>query len=252
MMRLPVCARRVWCRPADPCSVFASVCLSNGPLKSMYYDPRSQKHGLRHSPVTALVVPRPIGWISTISPQGIVNLAPYSFFNLVSGYPPWVIFASAPRKHSQVNAEATGEFVFNLATWDLREQMNASSADYPPGVSEPEAVGLEMVPSRAVKPPRVKRSPVAIECKYFKTVELIGSDGRANRSSIVIGEVVGIYIDDAVIVEGMIDITRMRPIARLGYMDYCAVDEFFTMPRPGETDPRADAETAAVAPKGVD
>jgi flavin reductase (DIM6/NTAB) family NADH-FMN oxidoreductase RutF len=218
----------------------------------MYYDPRSQKHGLRHSPVTALVVPRPIGWISTISPQGIVNLAPYSFFNLVSGYPPWVIFASAPRKHSQVNAEATGEFVFNLATWDLREQMNASSADYPPGVSEPEAVGLEMVPSRAVKPPRVKRSPVAIECKYFKTVELIGSDGRANRSSIVIGEVVGIYIDDAVIVEGMIDITRMRPIARLGYMDYCAVDEFFTMPRPGETDPRADAETAAVAPKGVD
>jgi flavin reductase (DIM6/NTAB) family NADH-FMN oxidoreductase RutF len=218
----------------------------------MYYDPRSQKHGLRHSPVTALVVPRPIGWISTISPQGIVNLAPYSFFNLVSGYPPWVIFASAPRKHSQVNAEATGEFVFNLATWDLREQMNASSADYPPGVSEPEAVGLEMVPSRAVKPPRVKRSPVAIECKYFKTVELIGSDGRTNRSSIVIGEVVGIYIDDAVIVEGMIDITRMRPIARLGYMDYCAVDEFFTMPRPGETDPRADAETAAVAPKGVD
>jgi flavin reductase (DIM6/NTAB) family NADH-FMN oxidoreductase RutF len=218
----------------------------------MYYDPRREKHGLRHSPVTALVVPRPIGWISTISPTGVVNLAPYSFFNLISGYPPWVIFASAPRKHSQINAEATGEFVFNLATWDLREQMNASSAEFPDGVSEPEAVGLKMTPSRAVKPPRVAESPIAIECKYYKTVELIGSDGKANRSSLVIGEVVGIYIDDAVIVDGMIDITRMRPIARLGYMDYCVVDEFFTMPRPGEMDPHADVETAAVAPKGVD
>ena len=218
----------------------------------MYYDPRSQKHGLRHSPVTALVVPRPIGWISTVSSDGVVNLAPYSFFNLVSGYPPWAIFSSAPRKHSQINAEATGEFVFNLATCDLREVMNASSAEFPHGVSEPEAVGIEMVPSRAVKPPRVARSPVAMECKYFKSVELIGSDGRPNRSSIVIGEVVGIYIDDAVIIDGMIDIARMRPIARLGYMDYCVVDEFFTMARPGEVDPRADAETSAVAPKGIE
>jgi len=218
----------------------------------MYYDPRHEKHGLRHSPVTALVVPRPIGWISTISPDGVVNLAPYSFFNLISGYPPWVVFASAPRKHSQTNAEATGEFVFNLATWDLREPMNASSAEFPDGISEPETVGLEMVPSRAVKPPRVAESPVAIECKYYKTVPLIGSDGRANRSSLIIGEVVGIYIDDAIIVDGIVDITRMRPIARLGYMDYCVVDEFFTMPRPGEIDPHADLETAAVAPKGVD
>ncbi len=109
-----------------------------------------------------------------------------------------------------------------------------------------------MVPSRAVKPPRVARTPVALECKYFKTVELIGSDGRPNRSAIVIGEVVGIYIDDAVIVDGMVDITRVRPIARLGYMDYCVVDDFFTMARPGEVDPRTDVETAAVAPKGID
>jgi flavin reductase (DIM6/NTAB) family NADH-FMN oxidoreductase RutF len=91
-----------------------------------------------------------------------------------------------------------------------------------------------------------------MECKYFKSVELIGSDGRPNRSSIVIGEVVGIYIDDAVIIDGMLDIARMRPIARLGYMDYCVVDEFFTMARPGEVDPRADAETSAVAPKGIE
>jgi flavin reductase (DIM6/NTAB) family NADH-FMN oxidoreductase RutF len=213
----------------------------------MFYDPRTQKHGLKHSPVTALVVPRPIGWISTLDPNGVVNLGPYSFFNLVSGYPPWVIFASAPRKHSQVNAEVSGEFVFNLATWDLREQMNASSAEFPPGVSEPEKVGLEMVPSRNVKPPRVKRSPVALECKYFKTIDLIGSDGKQNRSQIVIGEVVGIYIDDTVIVDGMVDITKMKPIARLGYMDYAVVEDFFSMARPGEVDPRAEARAAQAA-----
>ncbi len=205
----------------------------------MFYDPRTQKHGLKHSPVTALVVPRPIGWISTLDPNGVVNLGPYSFFNLVSGYPPWVIFSSAPRKHSQANAEATGEFVFNLATWDLREEMNASSAEFPAGVSEPEMIRLEMTPSRNVKPPRVKRSPVALECKYFKTIELIASDGKPNRSHIVIGEVVGIHIDDAVIVDGMVDITRMKPIARLGYMDYAVVEDFFSMARPGEADPRA-------------
>jgi flavin reductase (DIM6/NTAB) family NADH-FMN oxidoreductase RutF len=213
----------------------------------MFYDPRTQKHGLKHSPVTALVVPRPIGWISTLDPNGVVNLGPYSFFNLVSGYPPWVIFASAPRKHSQVNAEVSGEFVFNLATWDLREQMNASSAEFPPGVSEPEKVGLEMVPSRNVKPPRVKRSPVALECKYFKTIDLIGSDGKQNRSQIVIGEVVGIHIDDTVIVDGMVDITKMKPIARLGYMDYAVVEDFFSMARPGEVDPRAEARAAQAA-----
>jgi flavin reductase (DIM6/NTAB) family NADH-FMN oxidoreductase RutF len=215
----------------------------------MFYDPRTQKHGLKHSPVTALVVPRPIGWISTLSPEGVVNLGPYSFFNLVSGYPPWVIFSSAPRKHSQTNAEATGEFVFNLATWDLREQMNASSANFPAGVSEPDAVGLEMVPSHNVKPPRVKRSPVALECKYFKTVEMIGSNGKPNISHIVIGEVVGIYIDEAIIIDGMIDITKVKPIARMGYMDYCVVDDFFSMARPGEVDPRAEEKVDGIAPE---
>jgi flavin reductase (DIM6/NTAB) family NADH-FMN oxidoreductase RutF len=204
----------------------------------MFYDPRTQKHGLRHSPITALVVPRPIGWISTLSPEGVVNLGPYSFFNLVSGHPPWVIFSSTPRKHSQTNAETAGEFVFNLATWDLREQMNASSAEFADGVSEPDMVGLEMAPSRNVKPPRVARSPVALECKYNKTVELIASDGKKSRSSIVIGEVVGIHIEDSVIIDGMIDIRKMRPISRLGYMDYAVTDDFFSMARPGEYDPR--------------
>jgi len=198
----------------------------------MYFDPRTEGHGLKHSPYTALVVPRPIGWISTVGTDGVVNLAPYSFFNLVSSYPPFVLFSSADRKDSQRNAEETGEFVCSLASYELKDAMNASSAPYARGVSEPERLGLEMASSRQVKPPRVARAPAALECKYFKTVELYSSDGKRNRSSVVIGEVVGIYIDDRVIVDGIVDITRMRPVARLGYLDYCVVDEFFTMPRP--------------------
>jgi flavin reductase (DIM6/NTAB) family NADH-FMN oxidoreductase RutF len=198
----------------------------------MFYDPRTEPHGLAHTPINALVCPRPIGWITTLTKAGTVNLAPYSFFNLVSGYPPVVIFSSGPRKDSQTNAEETGEFVYNMATWELREVMNASSAEFDQAVSEPDMLGLEMIASHKVKPPRVKRSPVHFECRYMKTVELIGSDGSKNRSSIVIGEVVGIHIDDSLITDGMVDITRARPIARLGYMDYCVVDEAFEIRRP--------------------
>ena len=198
----------------------------------MYFDPRTEKHGLAHSPFTALVVPRPIGWISTIGPGGIVNLAPYSLFNLVSSAPPVVMFSSADRKDSQRNVEEAGEFVCSIATFELKDVMNASSAAFGPGESEPERVGLEMTASRQVKPPRVAQSPIALECKYMKTVELIGADGRRNRSSVVFGEVIGIYIADRVIVDGMLDITRIRPIARLGYFDYAVVEEIFVMPRP--------------------
>jgi len=198
----------------------------------MFYDPRTEPHGLAHTPINALVCPRPIGWITTLTAAGGVNLAPYSFFNLVSGYPPMVMFSAQEDKHSQANAEATGEFVYNLATWELREVMNASSAEFGPAESEPEQLGLEMLPSRKVKPPRVARSPVHFECKYLQTVELFGSNGKRNRSSIVIGEVVGIHIDESLIADGMVDITKARPIARLGYMDYCVVDEVFEMMRP--------------------
>ena len=198
----------------------------------MFYDPRTEPHGLAHTPINALVCPRPIGWITTLTAAGGVNLAPYSFFNLVSGYPPMVMFSAQEDKHSQANAEATGEFVYNLATWELREVMNASSAEFGPAESEPAQLGLEMLPSRKVKPPRVARSPVHFECKYLQTVELFGSNGKRNRSSIVIGEVVGIHIDESLIADGMVDITKARPIARLGYMDYCVVDEVFEMMRP--------------------
>jgi flavin reductase (DIM6/NTAB) family NADH-FMN oxidoreductase RutF len=151
---------------------------------------------------------------------------------MISSSPPFVMFSSADRKDSQRNAEETGEFVCSLASYELKDEMNASSAPFPPGVSEPERIGLEMAPSRNVRPPRVARAPSALECRYFKTVELHSADGKRNRSSVVIGEVVGIYIDDRVIVDGMLDIRRMRPVARLGYLDYSVVDDFFTMPRP--------------------
>jgi flavin reductase (DIM6/NTAB) family NADH-FMN oxidoreductase RutF len=210
----------------------------------MYYDPRRNNHGLSHNPMTALVVPRPIGWISTVSRDGVVNLAPYSFFNVVSGAPPFIMFASKPRKDSQRNAEETGEFVYNMATYDLREAVNASSAEYGPAISEPDRIGLEMAPCRTVKPPRVARSPVALECKYYKTVELISADGTRNTSSVILGEVVGIHIDDSVIINGHIDVTRMQPLARLGYMDYCAVNELFAIQRPSVPDPEASAEEA--------
>ena len=197
----------------------------------MFYDAVANTHGLAFDPFKALVAPRPIGWISTLSQSGVVNLAPYSFFNLVSTKPPFVLFSSSGRKHSQRNAEKSGEFVFNLATWDLRVEMNVTGSDHREEVSEAELAGLEMVPSKTVKPPRVRRSPIALECLYNKTVELVSADGSENTSSLVIGEVVRVHIDDSVIVDGMIDMTRVRPISRLGYMDFAVVDSTFEMRR---------------------
>jgi flavin reductase (DIM6/NTAB) family NADH-FMN oxidoreductase RutF len=198
----------------------------------MHYDPQLRNHGLPHDPFTAIVVPRPIGWISTVDSAGLVNLAPYSFFNAVSARPPFVIFGSSNPKDSQNNAEATGEFVVNLATWELREQVNQTSATLAPEVDEAALVGLEMAPSMKVRPPRVKRSPVALECVHTQTVQVASRDGRRHQAAIVVGEVVSIYIDDAVIVDGRVDATKLRPISRLGYMDYGLVEGIFSMQRP--------------------
>jgi flavin reductase (DIM6/NTAB) family NADH-FMN oxidoreductase RutF len=200
----------------------------------MYFDPRDKEYPLKNDPLTMLVVPRPIGWISTINRNGVVNLAPYSFFNAVASRPPFVMFSSAGRKHSQTNAEQSGEFVHSLTTWELREQMSITSAEVGVDVSEADLAHLEMAPSIAVKPPRVKRSPVAFECKYVKTVELPATDGKANPYSIVIGQVIGIYIADEVIIDGKVDLTSARAIARLGGLDqYTSVDHVFKMKRPG-------------------
>jgi flavin reductase (DIM6/NTAB) family NADH-FMN oxidoreductase RutF len=206
----------------------------------MFYEPDKRNHGLPHDPFKALVVPRPIGWISSIDREGRPNLAPYSFFNGVSTAPLCFVFGPSTRpppgserglKDSHRNAEHSGEFVVNLATFAQRAAMNASSAGLPAGENEFLAAELETLPSRLVKPPRVKGARVHLECVYLKTIDLPPSQ-RGGENFIVIGRVIGIHIDDDLIVDGRVEIARARPIARLGYMDYCAVDEVFAMDRP--------------------
>ena len=198
----------------------------------MFYDAIENAHGLKHDPFKALVSPRPIGWISSLDKDGRLNLAPYSYFNAVSDRPHIVMFSSSGRKDSIANIEDTGEFVCSLATFDLKDRMNQSSAPYPREISEFHEAGLETASSRLVKPPRVAESPVALECRYLQTIALADENGVPAESWVVLGQVVGIHIDDALITDGMVDITRARPIARLGYMDYAVVDAVFAMPRP--------------------
>jgi len=193
----------------------------------MYYIPDERDHGLPHDPLKALVTPRPIGWISSVDANGVVNLAPYSFFNLLSERPAYVMFSSAGPKDSLRNIEATGEFVCNLAGAALFEEMLASSAAYPAGRSEPEHLDIAMRESRWVTPPSVAAAHAALECAHHETVELPGSGYR-----MVIGRILGVYIDDKVIVDGLVSSTLIRPVSRLGYLDYSITEQTFARPRP--------------------
>jgi len=187
--------------------------------------------GLPWDPFKAIVAPRPIGWVTTLDRDGIVNLAPYSYFNAVGDKPDVVMFASTGRKDSQRNAEATGEFVCNLATWDTHQEMNLTSAMVE--TSEPELAGLEMTPSRLVRPPRVAAAPAALECVYLDTYAIRTRDGGEHVSHVVFGEVVGIYVDDRYVTEeGRLDTAAMRPVARMGYDEYTVVERAFRMARP--------------------
>jgi flavin reductase (DIM6/NTAB) family NADH-FMN oxidoreductase RutF len=203
----------------------------------MFYEPRKKNHGMKHDPFKACVAPRPIGWITSLDAKGNVNLAPFSFFNAVSAPMPMVMFScsSRPRyglKDSGANCEATKEFVVNIANWDLRVAMNESSASVPPGTDEMKMVGLEPEPSVMVKPPRVKDAPIHLECVYYKTVDLPEGPRPGERNVMILGEVVGININDNVLTDGRVDIKKVKPIARLGYMDFCTVGEVFEMLRP--------------------
>jgi flavin reductase (DIM6/NTAB) family NADH-FMN oxidoreductase RutF len=198
----------------------------------MFYAIGKNDHGLPHDPFKAIVAPRPIGWITTMSANGAINLAPYSYFNGVHSRPPMVMFSSGGRKDSLAFVEETKEFVCNVATWDMREQMNQTSANYPRGVNELEAAGLKAAPSRLVKPPRVAGAPCALECRWLQTVELNNVEGRRVDGWLVLGQVVGVYIDERFIRNGLLDTAAMKPIARGGYFDYSVVTESFTMPRP--------------------
>ncbi|WP_200930641.1 flavin reductase family protein [Pseudorhodoferax sp. Leaf274] len=196
------------------------------------YEPRLG-HGLPHDPFNAIVGPRPIGWVSTRSKAGLVNLAPYSFFNAFNYVPPIVGFASIGRKDSLAHVEETGEFVWNLATRPLAEQMNASCAAVPPDVNEFELAGLTPVASQRVAPPRVGESPVAFECKLSQLVQLQGADGRAVETWLVLGEVVQVHIARALLKDGIYDTAAGQPILRGGGpADYFGLGEKFLMRRP--------------------
>ncbi len=197
----------------------------------MFYEP-SKGHGLPHDPFKAIVAPRPIGWISTRNGAGEVNLSPYSFFNALSSNPHLVCFSSEGAKDSATFARESGEFVANLVSRDLAEQMNASSVDAPRGTSEFGYAGLTPEPSRLVAAPRVKEAHAALECRVTEVLEPRGLDGSPAGVFVVIGEVVGIHIDENVMTDGLFDIVKAGNVARLGYMDYSAVTETFAMRRP--------------------
>ncbi len=209
----------------------------------MFYEPDLNNHGLPYNPFKSTVVPRPIGWITTLNADGGVNLAPFSQFNNIGYDPAYVMFSAGGdvrghgRKDSSINAMERGEFVCNMATWDLRHEMNITSQATEPGVDEAALAGLEMVPSRLVKPPRVARSPVHLECRFHTCITLPGNTPR-NIMNVVIGRVVGVHIADAALTpDGRIDIAAIKPICRLGYMSYAVIEHTFELPIGG---PHAD------------
>ncbi|MBN9428399.1 MAG: flavin reductase family protein [Burkholderiales bacterium] len=197
-----------------------------------FYEP-ANGHRLPHSPLKAVIAPRPIGWVSSVDCDGKVNLAPFSFFNAVCETPPMVYFTVLGRKDTLRNVEATGEFVVNMASRELAEQMSLTSADLPPGHDEMQFAGLEPAASTLVRPPRVKVAPAALECKVLRIEELADLQGNKVGWFMVLGQVVGVHLNRAFLKDGLFDTAAARLIARCGYRGfYASVDEMFEMVRP--------------------
>jgi flavin reductase (DIM6/NTAB) family NADH-FMN oxidoreductase RutF len=183
-----------------------------------------ETHGLPHDPFKALISPRPIGWITAMSLKGELNLAPYSFFNAFSDRPHIVGFSSAGKKDALTFIEETGEFTCSMVSYDLRDAMNATSAPLPRGNSEADYAGLAMAASKFVKPPRVAKAPAALECKYLQTIPMTSLEG-VTEYYLILGQVVGIFIDDVYVKNGIVDAASMELIARGGYDNYYKTDE---------------------------
>ena len=199
-----------------------------------FYEPKAG-HGLPHDPFNAIVGPRPIGWVSTQSKEGVNNLAPYSFFNAFNYVPPIVGFASIGAKDSLRNIQDNGEFVWNLVTRPLAEAMNQTCAPLPPDQSEFEFAGLTPVASRLLSVPRVAESPVAFECRCTQIVQLQGLDKQAVDTWLVLGEVIGIHIDKSLLKDGVYDTANAQHILRGGGpSDYFQIgpEQLFHMWRP--------------------
>ena len=198
----------------------------------MIYSATKDDLGFAHDPFKAIVAPRPIGWITALSAKGEVNLSPYSFFNAISSRPNIVMFSSENKKDAVAFIEETGEFTCSLVTKALDQQMNLTSAPLPRGEREYAHAGLEMAPSRFVKPRRVAGTPAALECKLLSVQQLHDVDGQAVPRWMVLGQVIGIFIDDAYVKDGRFDTAGANPIARCGYADYAEVTSLFSITRP--------------------
>jgi flavin reductase (DIM6/NTAB) family NADH-FMN oxidoreductase RutF len=210
----------------------------------MFFETAKNDHGLPYNPFKAIVAPRPIGWITSISHQGEINLAPYSFFNAVSEDPPMVMFSSGGRKDSISFIEETKEFVCNFANFALREAVSRTGMEFARGVNEMIEAGLEPAPSRLVQPPRVAASPCGLECRLLQIVDLRDLEGQTSQRYVVFGQVVGVHIDDRFIKDGRLDTAAMQPIARCGYNDYAVVDKVFPMVRPRLARPASKPQAA--------
>lgn len=199
-----------------------------------YYEP-AQGHGLAHDPFNAIIGPRPIGWISSCDAQGRLNLAPYSFFNAFNYVPPIIGFASVGRKDSLSNIEQTGEFAWNLVTRPLAEAMNQSSAAVAAEVDEFALSGLTAAPCRLIGVPRVLQSPVSFECRLTQITQLQRTDKSLIPTWLILGEVVAVHIDRALLKEGVYDTAAAEPLLRGGgAADYFSItaDNLLRMQRP--------------------
>jgi flavin reductase (DIM6/NTAB) family NADH-FMN oxidoreductase RutF len=201
----------------------------------MFYEPPKNDHGLPLNPFSACIVPRPIGWVSTVDKDGRPNLAPFSFFNGVGYTPPTVMFCPNGRdlngglSHSLLNVQETKEFVVNIATFDLRYSMNLTSRQLKRGENEFKLAGLTEEPSRCVQPPGVAESPIRLECRHVQTVHLPSTE-PGFPLNVVFGQVVGVHISELVMTAGRIDYSKLQPIARLGYRQFAVIRDLFEMP----------------------
>lgn len=198
----------------------------------MFYETAENAHGLSHDPFKAIVSPRPIGWIGSRAADGRLNLAPYSFFNAISDTPKLVMFSSSGRKDSVSNIEETREFTANFVSYDLKDAMNMTSVSAPRGESEFELAGLTPVRGRMVGAPFVAEAYAALECKVTEMFQPKALDGTLSNNFMVIGQVVAIHIREEAIRNGRFDMAKVRPVGRMGYMDYCESGDVFEMFRP--------------------
>lgn len=220
----------------------------------MFYEPSKNNHGLSKNPFKSCTVPRVIGWISTKNPDGSDNLAPYSQFTNLTFDPPLVFFSANQnvvdeRKNTIKNIERTGEFVYNMVSYELKEAMNRSSIfEIPEGTKDKfEYSGVTKAPSVLVQAARVAESPVQYECRYIQTLRFPGNGTLATVDCIV-GEVIGIHIaDEFLLPDGKVDICRIKPVARLGYFDYTVVNNSFEM-----APPKVSPEKQVLVDKGLE